>query len=424
MTRVWVTGCGVLSPIGADPEALADALEQQHSGVAPLAADATLGVEAGSTVVAALPGDSGAPDRAWPSALVSLLDRTSVLALRAAEAAWRDAGLAPAGAGKDGASAAVASALDPARVGVAWGCGTGGAGTSERSYLDLLASPPRRLHPYTVVRTMNNAPAAHIAMRHGLQGPLLAVSNACASAAQAIGEALWWIRAGRADLVVVGGSEALLLPGVIRAWQAMAVLARPDAANPAHSCRPFDRRRNGLVLGEGAGALVLESEAHARARGARRLAELAGYGCSSDAVHLSRPDEAGQQRAMCQALADAGLAPQQIGHVNAHGTGTPVGDAVEARSIQAVFGTHRPAVSAGKALHGHLMGAGGAVELIAALQALRRGRVPPSAHVDDSDCDAWIDLVRGAPRELPMQAVLSNSFAFGGTNAALVLRAA
>jgi len=414
MKQVWITGRGVYSPIGTTPDALADALEQQHSGLRLLAGDAAMGLTPYSCVGAPLamePATAALVDPAWPNALVSLLDRSAVLGLRAAQAAWLDAGLC-------------AGAFEPERGAVAWGSGMGGAGATEQSYADLLAPTPRRLHPYTVVRSMNNATGAHIAIRHGMQGPLLTVSNACASAAQAIGEGLHWIRAGRADVVLVGGAEAMLVPGVMRAWQAMGVLAKVDADHAERSCRPFDRRRSGLVPGEGAGALVLESEAHARGRGARPLAVLAGFGSSCDAVHLSRPDEAGQMRAMRQALADAGLQPAQVGHVNAHGTGTPVGDAVEAHAIHGVFGEHRPAVSSGKAVHGHLMGAGGAVELIAALEALRRGRVPPTAHLQDSDCSEWVDLVQHAPLAQPLEAVMSNSFAFGGSNASLVLRAA
>lgn len=408
--RIWITGRGVVSPLGRTPEALADALEQRRSGVRLLAGDAAMGLTPYSCLGATLqaePDTATLLDPAWPAALNTLLDRTSVLALLAAQDAWADAGLAP-------------GRFDPQRAGVAWGSGMGGAHTTEQAYGDLHAAAPRRLHPFTVVRAMHNAGASHIAMRHGLQGPLMVVSNACASAAQALGEAWHWLQAGRADVVLAGGAESLLVPGVIRAWQAMGVLAKVDDEHPERSCRPFDRRRSGLVLGEGAGALVLERERHARARGARPLAVLAGYGASNDAVHLSRPEQDGQVRAMSQALQSAGLHPAEVGHVNAHGTGTPVGDAVEARSVHAVFGPHRPAVSAGKALHGHLMGAAGAVEAIASIEALRRGRVPPTAHLQEADGAEWIDVVADAPRERPLQAVLSNSFAFGGANAALV----
>lgn len=410
MERIWITGRGVLCPLGNTPEALADALEQCSSAVRPLAGPAAMGFTPYGCVGAPLPGEPATEalfDPAWPALLTALLDRTSVLALRAAQSAWADAGLA-------------ADRFDTERAGVAWGSGMGGASTLEQAYGDLLAPVPRRVHPFTVVRAMHNASASHIGMQLNLQGPLTLISNACASAAQALGEAMHWLRAGRADVVLAGGAEAPLAPGVVRAWQSMGVLAKTDAEQAAHSCRPFDRRRSGLVLGEGAGALVLERESHARARGARPLAVLAGYGASNDATHLSRPEEAGQVRAMRQALKDADLHPAEVGHVNAHGTGTPVGDGVEARSVHEVFGGHRPALSAGKALHGHLLGAAGAVEAIAAIEALRRGRVPPTAHLRETDCSEWVDVVHGLPRELPLQAVLSNSFAFGGANASLV----
>ena len=251
---------------------------------------------------------------------------------------------------------------------------------------------------------------------------MTAVSNACASSAQAIGEALRQIRRGEADLVLAGGAEAMLYPGMLRAWQAMGVMARPDPERPEQSCRPFDAARAGLVLGEGAAALVLESESHARRRGARPLAELAGYGSSCDALHLSRPDAAGQLRAMQAALADAGLQPAQIGYVNAHGTATDIGDAAEAQSLAALFGPRGVPVSATKALHGHLLGGGGALELVAAVQALRRGRLPATAHLRTSELETQIDIVRDTPRVQRIGAVMSNSFAFGGSNAVLVAR--
>lgn len=411
---VWITGRGVMCPIGQHPDALADALERQRSGVRLFPGEAAMGLTPYSVPAAPLAGEPTTDalfDAYWPHTMTALLDRGSVLALRAAQAAWADAGLT------DGA-------CDPERIGVAWGSGMGGAVTTEQSYVDLLAPAPRRLHPFTVVRAMANAAASQIAIHHGINGPVLSVANACASAAQAIGEGLQWVRAGRADMVVVGGSDAPLLPGILRAWQAMGVVAKVDPSDVAAACRPFDRRRSGLVLGEGAGALVLERASHARARGARPLAVLAGYGTTCDAVHLSRPDESGQIRAMRQALDDAGVAPDDIGHINAHGTGTMVGDGVEARAIHAAFGAHRPAVSAGKAAHGHLMGAAGAVECIAALEALRRGCIPPTAHLQHNDCQEWIDVVQGEVLSAPLQAVLSNSFAFGGTNVSLLLQQA
>lgn len=330
------------------------------------------------------------------------------MALEAAAEAWAQAGLpefAPA----------------PERAAVSWGTGLGGSASLEASYQQMFTAQPPRVHPYTVVRVMANSAGSHLAMRHQLRAAQLAVSNACASSAQAIGEALWLLRNGRADLALVGGSEAMLNVGSALGWQAMGVMAPLDADQPEQTCRPFDDGRQGLVLGEGAAALVLETEAHARARGATPLAELAGYGHSVDAVHLSRPDADGQVRAMRAALQDAGLAPADIGYVNAHGTATEVGDAVEASSIEAVFGTGAVPVSATKALHGHLIGAGGALELVATVQALRGGWLPASAHVRASSLGSQIDLVTGAARHSSARAAMSNSFAFGGSNVALVV---
>jgi 3-oxoacyl-(acyl-carrier-protein) synthase len=285
----------------------------------------------------------------------------------------------------------------------------------------MFTATPPRVHPYTVVRVMANSAGSHLAMRHQLRAAQFAVSNACASSAQAIGEALWLLRNGRADLALVGGSESMLNIGSLLGWQAMGVMAPLDADAPEQSCRPFDDARKGLVLGEGAAALVIETEAHALARGAKPLAVLAGYGHSVDAVHLSRPDAAGQARAMQAALRDAGLAPADIGYVNAHGTATEVGDAVEAASIADVFGPRGVPVSATKALHGHLIGAGGALELVATVQALRQQVLPPSAHVRTSALTTQADIITGEARATRLRAAMSNSFAFGGSNVTLVV---
>jgi len=404
--HVWVTGLGACSALGPTAEALAEALEQGRSGVRRHAGKPERGLD--DYVAAAVTQALGA---GLPPAQLNLYDRSSLLSLQAAQEAWAQAGLP-------------AAAPLPLRAAVAWGTGLGGAQSLEQSYTELLTRERPRIHPYTVLRTMGNASAAHLALRYQLRGGMTAVSNACASSAQAIGEALRQIRRGEADIVLAGGAEAMLQPGMLQAWQAMGVMARPDPEHPEQSCRPFDRVRAGLVLGEGAAALVLESEAHARARGARPLAELAGYGTSCDAVHLSRPDADGQLRAMRAALDDAGLHPAEIGYVNAHGTATEVGDAVEAASLAALFGPRGVPVSATKALHGHLLGGGGALELVAALQALRRGRLPATAHLRESELDGLVDLVRDQPRSQRIGALMSNSFAFGGSNAVLVARAA
>ena len=402
--RVWITGLGAISALGTGAQALADGLQAGRSGItAQPGSDAhALRPFAAAVVTAPLAAH-------LPPAQRNLYDRHSLLALEAAAEAWGQAGLP-------------ATATDPDRAAVAWGTGLGGSASLEASYQQMFTAQPPRVHPYTVVRVMANSAASHLALRHQLRAAQLAVSNACASSAQAIGEALWLLRQGRADIALVGGSEAMLNTGSALGWQAMGVMAPLDAAEPAQSCRPFDDARQGLVLGEGAAALVLETDAHARARGATPLAELVGYGHSVDAVHLSRPDAAGQARAMQAALRDAGLAPGDIGYINTHGTATEVGDAIEATSIETVFGSRTVPVSATKALHGHLIGAGGALELVATVQALRRGLLPPSAHVRRSALTAQVDLILGEARPTDAAMALSNSFAFGGSNVTLAVR--
>lgn len=406
MTQVWITGLGAISALGQGAEALADALQSGRSGI---------GAQPGSEAHALKPFAAGVVTvplaAAMPPAQRNLYDRHSLMALEAAAEAWAQAGLP-------------ATAPDPDRAAVAWGTGLGGSASLEASYQQMFTAQPPRVHPYSVVRVMANSAGSHLAMRHQLRAAQLAVSNACASSAQAIGEALWLLRNGRADLALVGGSEAMLNVGSALGWQAMGVMAPLDAEAPEQSCRPFDDGRRGLVLGEGAAALVLETEAHARARGASPLAVLAGYGHSVDAVHLSRPDAAGQVRAMRAALRDAGLQPPDIGYVNAHGTATEVGDAVEAESIATVFGARAVPVSATKALHGHLIGAGGALELVSTVQALRRQALPPSAHVRTSRLSEQLDLLTDGARPARVRAAMSNSFAFGGSNVALVIHAA
>jgi len=401
--QVWITGLGAVSAFGHGADTLADALQAGRSGVAAQPGSAEHGLAPFAAAAVTAPLGAG-----MPPAQRNLHDRHGLMALEAAAEAWAQAGLP-------------AQAPEPERAAVAWGTGLGGSASMEASYAQMFTARPPRVHPYTVVRVMANSAASHLAMRHQLRAAQLAVSNACASSAQAIGEALWLLRNGRADVALVGGSEAMLHIGSALGWQAMGVMAPLDTNVPEQSCRPFDDGRKGLVLGEGAAALVIETEAHARARGATPLAVLAGYGHSVDAVHLSRPDAAGQERAMRAALRDAGLPPTDITYINAHGTATEVGDAIEAESIAAVFGPRNVPVSATKALHGHLIGAGGALELVATVQALRRGLLPPSAHVRASALAGQLDLITGEARATQARAAMSNSFAFGGSNVALVV---
>jgi 3-oxoacyl-[acyl-carrier-protein] synthase II len=270
---------------------------------------------------------------------------------------------------------------------------------------------------------MANSAAAHISLRHGIRGPTLTYTVACASAAVAIGEAFRAIRDGYSDFAIAGGAEALLAPGIVAGWNAMRVLAPPDREHPEQSCRPFSKDRSGLVLGEGAGAIVLETFESAQARGRTVIAEMAGYGITSDASHLTKPSAPGQVAAMRAALDDAKLPVSAIGYINAHGTATQVGDITETEAIREVFGAHPPPVSSTKALHGHLLGASGAVELIAALMALRTGTLPPTCHYTQPDPRCDLDYVPNVARaNAAIPAVMSNSFAFGGTNAVLVAR--
>ena len=339
------------------------------------------------------------------------LDRTTLLALLTARQAVADAKLV---------------VEDKDRAGVYWGTGLGGATTMEESYRQFLGNTAvARIKPSTVVMTMNNAAASEISLDFGFTGQTYTYSIACSSSAVAIGESARAIRAGYCDCVVAGGADSLLTLGSLKAWNALQTLAREDKENPATSCRPFAADRSGFVLGEGAGAIVLEELQHAERRGATIYAELAGFGASSDASHITKPSAPGQARAMAMALDDAGLAPQDIGYINAHGTATVVGDVVETEAIKTAFGdwARRVPISSTKALHGHLMGATGVVEFIAALMALRQGVIPPTAHLRYPDPACDLDYVPNEARSASaINAVMSNSFAFGGNNAVLIAK--
>jgi 3-oxoacyl-[acyl-carrier-protein] synthase II len=336
--------------------------------------------------------------------------------VRAVGEAWRDAGLAEP------------AAQDRADWGVAWGTGMGGALTFERGYREVYAAGRERLAPLTVVQAMNNACASHLAIGLALGGTCGTHSVACSSAAMAIGDAFRRVRGGHAPVMLAGGSEAPLAYGVIRAWLALQVLAPGDAASAAGACRPFQRERAGLVLAEGGAALVLEDWAHAERRGARIYAELAGYGESSDHANLVRPSREGQARAVRAALADAGLAPADVGYVNAHATGTREGDAVEIAALGDALGAHAPGVpvSSTKSSHGHPLGAAGALEAVITVLALHHGDLPPTLGDVaglDPDCAGVAHVSGAARRGARPRAALSNSFAFGGSNAVLAFRA-
>jgi 3-oxoacyl-[acyl-carrier-protein] synthase II len=409
--RVVITGMGVVSPVGIDRRRFFESLVESRSGVRAIELPlkdrlkARLGAQIADFDAAAH----------IPKERLSQLDRFSQFAVVAAREAWSEARLPQTGAG--------------ATCGVYFGTSIGGAAATEAGYDDLFRKDLQRVRPLTVVNAMPNAAAAHVAMTYGITGPTLTYSVACASSAVAVGEAYRAIAAGAFDRAIAGGSESMLVYGVIKGWEALTALATENADAPETSCRPFAQDRSGLVLGEGAAALVLEELEQALARGAQPIAEIVGYGISNDAVHLSRPEVDGQTRAMRMALAEARrhrVELTDIGYVNAHGTATKVGDKVENEALKTIFGDHasRLAVSSTKALHGHMMGAAGAAELIAAVMALEARCVPPTAHLWKRDPECDLDYLPLEARRVPgLRAVMSNSFSFGGTNAVLVASA-
>jgi len=403
--RVAVTGAGVVSPLGKSLAEFHAALAEGRSGIRRLPESLAQG---SGVQVGALVDWNPAP--LFNEAEAVNIDRVSQFALAAAAQALA-------------ASRLDLSAADRDRIGVYWGTGMGGAHTLENAYKNVFGAGEWRVRPLTVVMAMNNAAGSNVAVRHGLRGPFANFSTACSSSAMALGEAMRTIMAGRADAIVAGGSEALLTPGTLAAWQALRTLAPADAADPAASCKPFDKRRAGLVLGEGAAAFVLEEESRARARGAPIHAFLTAYGNSCDAAHMSRPDRDGQVRAMREALIEAGLEPNAIGYINAHGTATAVGDVVEAEAINVVFGAaaNDVPVSSTKSLHGHLLGGAGALEFAVALLALEKGVLAPTAFLEQPDPACRVRHVPlRAEHVAPPRAVMSNSFAFGGSNVVLI----
>nr|WP_145548613.1 beta-ketoacyl-[acyl-carrier-protein] synthase family protein [Variovorax boronicumulans] len=396
MQAVAVTGLGVVSPHGSDADAMFEALLQGHSAIAPVFPELTKPACAATVAFD--------PLQWFTKMQLTGVDRVSQLAVAAADLALRDAD--------------VRGEVAPERLGIYAGCGMGGAAALEAAYCG-----GGRVPPLTIPAFMPNAPAAHVAMRHKVLGPVLTYSVACASSAVAIAEAAAAVQRGDLDVAIAGGSEALIVPGVVLAWQAMHTLAAFDEGMAATSVRPFAADRSGFALGEGAAFVVLESAERARARGARIHARLAGWGISSDAAHLTKPDAAGQARALNAALHRADLAPRDVGYCNAHGTATKAGDLVECEALAQVFGDALPglAVSSTKALHGHLLGAAGALEAVVTVQALAQRRLPPNAHCSAPDPQCRVPLVPADGAAAPqLAAAISNSFAFGGTNAVLL----
>ncbi len=409
--RVAITGLGTVNPLGNDVAAFWEGIRQGRSGIGPITRfDAsTLEVRIAGEVKDFRPEQWIEPRAARKMALFSQY------AVAATAQALRDAGL-----GREN--------LDPLRTGILIGNGIGGYEVLEESMSKYLAHGPRRILPLTVPMIIANEAAGNIAMAFGIKGFALTTVTACASGADALGGALEMIRAGRCDVCVSGGTEAALTGFGVSGFHILRTLASKFNDRPQQASRPFDRDRDGFVMAEGAGILVLEEMEHARARGATIHAELAGYGVSCDAYHLTAPDPEGEggARAIALALADAGVAPEEVQYYNAHGTSTPVNDPLETRMIKRAFGAHarRMKVSSTKSMTGHLIAAAGAVEAIACVLAIRDGFYPPTINLDNPDVEAGCDLDyvprQGVPGEIDV--AVSGSLGFGGHNAMLVLR--
>jgi len=404
MTKVVVTGLGVVTPIGVGADAFWAGLMEGRSGAGEIA---SFDASAYPVRIAAEVRDFDASSH-LTGREAARMDRFCQMGVVAAGLALDDAGL---------------SSPDPERTGVVVGTGIGGLATIEEQHTALVERGPRGVSPFMVPRLMPNGGAAAISMRFGLHGPNHSIATACATGAHAVGEAALAIRYGRADTMLAGGSEAALTPLSLAAFARMGALSRRND-DPGRASRPFDAQRDGFVFGEGAGILVLESEESARRRGARVLAEVAGYGASADAFHVTQPDPrgAGAARAMRAALDDARIDPSDVEHINAHGTSTPFNDRIETIAIKEVFGNEAkriPVVST-KSQTGHLLGAAGAVEAAASILAIHRGAIPSTINLDNPDPECDLDYVPEGPREESVRIALSNSFGFGGQNACLV----
>jgi nodulation protein E len=399
MNRVVITGFGVVSPVGCTLDDFWSALVAGRSGIGPISIIPTerLTARVAAQVLDFDPAAHFDPKR------VGLLDRFAQFAVVAARAAVADAQLA----------IDPELALDIATV---IGTGVGGQNTMDDQYLRLYGQNSPRVHPFTVPKLMANAAASHVSMDLGLKGPTYSVVTACASATHAIGQAFHMVRSGQAPVAIAGGTEACLTVGTLKGWEALRVLA-PD------TCRPFSKNRSGLVLGEGSAVMVLEPRERALARGARIYAEMLGFGMSADAADITTPDADGAARAMRSALKDAKIAPEQVDYINAHGTGTTANDRTETLAIRKVFGASAEnlAVSSSKAVLGHSLGAAGALELVATALALAHETIPPTANYEEPDPECDLDVVPNAARKAPIGMAMSNSFAFGGLNAVLVI---
>jgi 3-oxoacyl-[acyl-carrier-protein] synthase II len=389
--EIAITGRGVVSSIGEGADAFVDALLERRSGIVD-----GLG-----------PCSDFDPESSMSPKIARRSDRYTQLAFAAATQAAEEAGLP--------------GEIDLERLAILVGTGVGGLKTLEDECRAFVADGERAVSPHFVPMMMPNAAAGAIAMLLGAHGPGFSVSSACATGSHAIGEAKRMLERGEADVVVAGGTEAAITPLCVAAFKRMGALSREGVS------RPFDARRDGFVMGEGAAVVIMERADHARARGAEILGYVAGYGASNDAFHMTQPDKEGKgaEKAMRAALADAGVQPQDVGYINAHGTSTPFNDKIETHAIHSVFNGGSPPVSSTKSAIGHLLGAAGAVEAVAVLGALQRGLLPPTLNFEQPDPDCDLDYIPDGPREAPgLEFALSNSFGFGGQNACLAFRRA
>jgi 3-oxoacyl-[acyl-carrier-protein] synthase II len=398
---IAIVGRGVVSSIAEGPDAFFDALIDRRSGVADLDME-------GVTVERGAPCTDFDPTTAMTPKAARRSDRYTQLAVCAAAQATAEAGIEK-------------GSVDPERLAVLMGTGVGGLKTLEDECRAFIDGGVRAVSPLFVPMMMPNAAAGMIAIELGAHGPGFSVSSACATGSHAIGEAKRMIERGEADIVVAGGTEAAMTPLCMAAFERMGALSRKGVS------RPFDKQRDGFIMGEGAGCLVLERGDLARARGAKIFGYVVGYGASNDAFHMTQPDETGMgaTKAMLAALADAGADPSDVGYINAHGTSTPFNDKIETKAIHNVFNGGAPPVSSTKSAIGHLLGAAGAVEAVAVLSALNRGILPPTLNFAEPDPDCDLDYIPDGPREAPgLELALSNSFGFGGQNACLAIRKA
>jgi 3-oxoacyl-[acyl-carrier-protein] synthase II len=409
LKRAVVTGVGALTSIGLDKDEFWRNCKAGVSGIAPITGFDAAGFAV--TIAGELKGFN--VEDYVDKIEARKMDRFVHLAVAASDMAIKDAALD-------------LGAEDRRRIGVLIGSGVGGISTLEAQHTNLMTKGPSRVSPFFVPMMIADMAPGIVSMRHGLKGPNFATVSACASGAHAIGEAFRMLQMGSADVMVAGGAEAAVSPMTVAGFASMKALSRRND-EPGRASRPFDRDRDGFVLGEGAGVLVMETLEHARARGATAYAEIVGYGVSADAHHMTAPDPEGEgaARSMSLALEDAGIGPADISYINAHGTSTPYNDKIETIAIKKVFKEHayKIPVNSTKSMVGHLLGAAGAVELVVCILSVRDGVVHPTVNLENADPECDLDYVPGRARNVAVRAALSNSFGFGGHNASIVVKA-